>query len=230
MNIAIIPARFGSKRIKQKNIKMFFGKPIIFWSIKAALKAKIFDKIIVTTDSKKIANIAKKYKADVPFLRSKALSGDKIGTNEVIVDAIKKVEKENIIPSFVCCIYPASPLIKSSDIVKAFKIIKKKRWNFVFSATKFENPVRRGFEISSKGETKMLFPKEYNKRTQDLDQVYFDAAQFYWGKKSAWLEKKPLFNNNSTIVEIPKERSCDIDTPKDWQNALKIAKTIKLKN
>ena len=105
MNIAIIPARFEVKGLN-KNIKMFFGKPIIFWSIKAALKAKIFDKIIVTTDSKKIANIAKKYKADVPFLRSKALSGDKIGTNEVIVDAIKKVEKENIIPSLSAVYIP----------------------------------------------------------------------------------------------------------------------------
>tara|TARA_B100000029_G_scaffold505697_1_gene586821 strand:+ start:3325 stop:4017 length:693 start_codon:yes stop_codon:yes gene_type:complete len=229
MNIAIIPARFGSKRIKQKNIKKFLGKPIIFWSINAALKAKIFDKIIVSTDSKKIANIARKYKADVPFLRSKKLSGDHVGTAEVIIDAIKKIEKKNIIPKFVCCIYPASPLIKSTDIVEAFKIIKKKNWNFVFSATKYENPVRRGFEIGSKGETKMLFPKEYTKRSQDLKSVYFDAAQFYWGKKNAWFEKKPLFNKKSTIIEIPKVRSCDIDTYEDWQNALNIAKGIKLK-
>ena len=229
MNIAIIPARFGSKRIKQKNIKVFCGKPIIFWSIRAALKTKIFDKIIVSTDSKKIANIAKKYKAEVPFFRSKRLSGDHAGTTEVIADAIKQLEKKNIIPKFVCCIYPTAPLIKSDDIIKAFNIINKKNWNFVFSATEYENPVRRGFEKGSRGETKMLFPKDYSKRSQDLKSVYYDSAQFYWGRKNAWLEKKPMYQKKSTVIEIPRHRSCDIDTPEDWQNALRLAKEIKLK-
>ena len=126
MNIAIIPARIGSKRIKEKNIKIFKGKPLIYYSIIAAKKTKIFDKILVSTDSKKIKNIALKYGAEVPFLRPKRLSDDYTGTKEVINHSIKWCVKNKIEAKFICCIYPTAPFINYKNLIKSHRLIKKK--------------------------------------------------------------------------------------------------------
>ena len=224
MKVAIIPARMGSKRIPKKNIKNFCGKPIISWTIKAIKKAKIFDKIIVSTDSKKIASVVKKYNVEVPFLRPIQLSGDKSGTSEVIIHAIKWLIKNNYDPLFVCCIYPTAAFIKSSDILKGYRMIKKGKWNFVFSATSFSSSALRSFQKNSKKGLKMLFPKNRYKRTQDLEKVYHDVGQFYWGKKNSWLKLKTIFSKSSTIVYIPRWRAHDIDTLEDWNVAEKFAK------
>ena len=223
MKVAIIPARIGSKRIPKKNIKNFCGKPIIFWAIKAIKKTKIFDKIIVSTDSKKIASMVKKYNVEAPFLRPALLSNDQTSLFKVMVHAIKWLIKNNHDPSFVCCIYPTAAFVKPSDILKGYRMIKKGKWHFVFAATSFDS-VLRAFQKNSKKGLKMLFPKNFYKRTQDLRKVYYDAGQFCWGKKNSWLRSEPVFSKNSSIVYIPKWRAHDINTMEDWNVAEKFAK------
>ena len=230
MNIAIIPARSGSKRIKNKNIKRFCKKPIIYWSIKAAIKSKVFKKIYVSTDSKKIANLSKKFGAEVPFLRSKKLSNNKAGTSAVIRNFIKNLDNKSKIIN-VCCIYPTAPFLKAADIRKGLNILKTKKFNYVFTATKYTSNFHRSFTMNKKKQMKMLFKKNYNKRTQDLPNVFLDAAQFYWAPIKIWLMKKKVFNKfnkNSTVVEIPKKRSCDIDTLEDWRHAEKLSRFNKI--
>ncbi|PPR46391.1 MAG: CMP-N,N'-diacetyllegionaminic acid synthase [Alphaproteobacteria bacterium MarineAlpha5_Bin8] len=219
MNLAIIPARKGSKRIPKKNIKHFFGKPVIYYSIKQAKLAKVFDKIIVSTDCKKIANISEKYGAEIPFIRPKKISGDYTSTSEVIKHAINYYRKKNIYFKFVCCIYPVAPFLLKKDILKGLNKIKKGNWSYVFSATKNNHPYYRSFIKNKSDAVKMIFPNYYNKRTQDLKITYYDSGQFYWGSSQTWLNKKKVFDNKSTIIEIPRDRSIDVDTLEDWKFA-----------
>ena len=224
MNIAIIPARGGSKRIKNKNIRSFLGKPIISYPIKEILKSKIFDKVIVSTDNDKIANIAKIYGGEILFKRPKELSGDYSNTQEVIVHAINWIEQNIAKPKNICCIYPTSPLLKSIDLINSFKIFKTKKWDFLISATEFSYPIQRAFFEDKNGGIKMFQPKNYFKRSQDLTKSFHDAGQFYWGKYSAWLNKKKLFSKNSKFYKMPKLRVQDIDNIDDWKIAEKLYK------
>ena len=224
MNIAIITARGGSKRIPKKNIKKFCGKPIIYWVIKAVKKSKIFDKIIVSTDSEKIAKIVKKYNVDVPFIRPKKFSGDSVSTLKVMIHGIKWLIQNNCKPSYICCIYPTAAFIRPVDILKGYKAIKKNKNSFIFSGSSFVSSVSRSFYRTSKNKLKMLFPKNSFKRTQDIKKIYYDTGQFYWGSKNSWLTKKTILNNSSDIVYIPKWIAIDIDTHEDWQKAEKFAK------
>ena len=228
MKIAIIPARIGSKRIPKKNIKNFCGKPIIYWSIKAAKKTKLFDKIIVSTDDKKIALLAKKYGAEVPFLRSSKLSNDRTGTIAVVSHATYWLKNNGFNPRFVCCIYATAAFIRPLDIINGYKKLQNRKWNYVFSATSFASSVLRSFKKDSKGSLKMIFPKNYYKRTQDLEEIYYDAGQFYWGRASSWLKLKPVFGKFSTIINIPRWRVHDIDTLEDWKLAENVGKAANL--
>ena len=219
MIVAIIPARGGSKRIPGKNIKNFCGKPIISYSLKIAHKTQLFDKIIVSTEDKKITSIAKKYKAEVPYKRPAKLAGDLVGTENVIAHAIKQLKQKGLKVKAVCCIYPTAVFAKPGDIIKAYKKMVSGNWNYVFTATSFQSNVFRSFtKIKSNG-VKMLFPKKYNSRTQDLKETYHDVGQFYWGKPDAWLKLKPIFAQSSTFVDIPRWRAHDIDTLEDWKQA-----------
>ena len=224
MNIAIIPARKKSKRVPKKNIKLFNGKPMIYWSIKAALNSKLFQKVIVSTDDKKIASISKKFGAEVPFIRPINLSSDHVSTTEVVAHAIRYLDRKNTNYKFVCCIYPTSPFINFTDIQKGFKEIKTNKYNFVFSASKNYLPILRSFTFYNNKGVKMTFPKYTNYRTQDLSNSYIDAGQFYWGKKEAWLKKLNIFNQYSNIILVPRERFIDIDTKDDWEFAKKMLK------
>ena len=232
MRVAIIPARGGSKRIPKKNIKIFHGRPIIYWSIKAAQKAKIFNKIIVSTDSKKIAKIAKYCGAEVPFMRSKKLSDDKTSISEVIVNSIIWLRSKGYNPSNVCCISATAPFIKVSDIVKGYNKLLSNNWKYVFSATAYEYPIQRSFGTLKNKGVKMLFPKYYNCNSQKFSQMYHDAGQFYWGNSETWIKKKIIFDDKSSIVPLSNWRVQDIDTPHDWKHAeikYKILKLGKLK-
>jgi len=230
MKIAVIPARGGSKRIPKKNIKNFCGQPIISLAIRAAQKTKIFDKIIVSTDSKIIAKIARKYRAEVPFLRPKKLSDDKTGTAEVIAHAIKWLKKNNYKPTAVCCIYPTSALIFPKDIKDAYKKFSSGKWNYVFSATSFVTQIQKAFQKNKKRGLKMFFPKMSNKRSQDFKKAYHDAALFYWGKPESWIKNKKIYSKNSAIKYIPRWRACDIDTFEDWEQAEIFYKSLLKKN
>ena len=220
MKIAIIPARGGSRRIINKNIKKFCGKPIIAYSIETAKKSKLFDRIIISTDSKKIAKIAKQYGGEVPFIRPKSLSGDYTGTAEVTAHAVNLIkEKYNTNIKVVCCIYAIAPFIQVKDLHKAWKLFKFGKWNFVFAATSYSYPVFRSFQKKENGGLKPLYPNHLKKRSQDLNIVLHDAGQFYWATPNNWIKKKLSFNHQSTVIELPNWRVQDIDTLEDWKRA-----------
>jgi pseudaminic acid cytidylyltransferase len=218
-NIAIIPARGGSKRIPRKNIKEFGGKPIISWSIETAIKSNLFDRVIVSTDDDEIAKIAKNSGAEVPFLRPSELSNDYIGMTDVVSHAIYVLDLESQNFNSVCCISATAPFMSQSHLIESFNALKARGCNYVFSACSFSSNIFRSFAISSDGDVEMYFPENYEMRTQDLPEAYFDAAQFYWGTKEAWVEERMLFARDSSAVLIPRYLVHDIDTPEDWQNA-----------
>lgn len=225
MNVAIIAARGGSKRIKNKNIKLFRGKPIIYYSIKAAIKSKCFERIIVSTDSIKIAKISKKLGAEVPFLRSKELANDKAGNREVIIDAIKKMKFDKK-PQFVCQILATAPFINFNDLKKSLSILKKSKADFCFSVSKFQYPIQRSLKITKSNRVKMFFSKYRKFHSQDLEESYHDAGQFYWGKTNSILKNKITFSEISIPFIIPSFRSIDIDDMQDWHQALLMSKYI----
>ena len=227
MIVAVIPARGGSKRIPKKNIKKFFGKPIISYSIKAAIDSKLFDKVIVSTDCENIAQVAIKYGAEVPFMRPKELSGDFLGTHEVVGHTLKWLEGFGDAVDYACCIYATAPMIQGSDLIKGYDLIKTEKWKSVIAATKYSYPVFRSFKKLSNGGLEMVFPEHYNSRSQDLPEVYHDAGQFYWAKAQEWKNKSVGFSENNTIIELPNHLIQDIDTIEDWNRAEKIYENYK---
>ena len=224
-NIAIIIARKGSRRIKNKNIINFFGKPIIFYSIYQAKKTRLFDKIIISTDSKKIKRIAEKYGAISYGLRPKKMSQDCISTIDVISYELKNLLKRKIKPVNVCCIYPAAPLISHKDIKIAYKMIKNNNFNYVFSAGAYQSFSANSFKkTGNKNKIKLLFNSKQRGNIKTMDKVYYDAAQFYWGKYSAWIKKKKIFSESSAFVEVKRYRLQDINTYEDLTFAKKLFK------
>ena len=218
-NIAIIPARGGSKRIPKKNIKDFLGKPIIAYSIEIAINCKLFDKVIVSTDDQEIKKVAIKYGAEVPFIRPKQISDDFTGTHEVIGHAVKWLEDNNKKMDYVCCIYSTAPLIEKDDLKKGFELIKTNKWNSIIAATNFSYPIFRSFENLPDGGLKMIFPEYYSSRSQDLPEIYHDAGLFYWAKPEIWKKKPERYSEKNSIVKIPNYRTQDIDTLEDWKRA-----------
>tara|TARA_Y100000816_G_C26106008_1_gene587839 strand:+ start:3705 stop:4388 length:684 start_codon:yes stop_codon:yes gene_type:complete len=221
MNIAVIPARAGSKRIKNKNIIKILGKPLIFYTIKNLIKSKIFDIVIVSSDSEKIINISKKAGAKIFFKRPKKLANDHVGTFEVINHAINFIKKNNIKPKYVCCVYPTSIMLTSKDIRASFNQIKKKNCDFVFSVTDYGHPPQRGFKLL-RNKIKIINKKYFKSRTQDLDKIYHDAGQFYWGKTNSWLKNKPLFSKNNLGFVLPRYRAIDVDEKEDMDLLKKV--------
>ena len=218
MNIAIIPARKKSVRIKNKNIKIFMGKPIIYWSIKAAFQTKIFDKVIVSTEDKKISKIAKNCGAEIPFYRPRHLADGKTEIIDVVKHSIKWFKKNNIKIENVCCIFATAPLLNYKNIIKAFNILKKNDCDFVFPATINSKYLTISFYLK-KNKMKMINDNFYHFRSQDLPSTYHDAGQFYWGKTRTWMKKKRIFAANSKILKIPSNESVDINTLQDWKQA-----------
>ena len=223
--VAIIPARGGSKRIKGKNFKKIKGEPVISSTIKKLKKSKIFSKILVSSDSKKIIKISKRAGAEIHFIRPKNLSGDYISTFPVISHCVKHLNDKNYEFNYVCCVYPVNPFLKISDLKKGLIKIKKKKKGFIFSAVKYEFPFFRSF-IFSKKKIKMIFNKNFKKRSQDLKQIMCDAGQFYWGSKNSWLKEKAFFSKNADVIIIPRWRYHDIDTHEDWKKAEKVLNVI----
>ena len=219
--IAIIPARGGSKRIKKKNIKLFFNRPIISYAIKNAKNSKLFDEIIVSTDDLKIKKIAKKLGASVPFLRPKKISGNFTPLADVMSHAIKIITQQYKDIYAVCCIFPSTPLLEPKDLRNSFKFFCKKKWDYLFGGLKYSHPPRRGFTLNRKKGLKMVFSNNVNKneRTQDFIPTYHDSGQFYWAKPNTWLKKKKIFSKRSTIYLLPESSAVDIDTIDDWKYA-----------
>lgn len=226
IKVAIIPARGGSKRIPRKNIKEFHGKPMIAWSIEAAKKTGIFDRIVVSTDDEEIASIARKWGAEVPFMRPAELSEDFTATIPVISHAIQWLMEKGEDLEAICCIYATAPFVEAEDITKGYTELTSGGWAYTFSVTDFSAPIFRSFKLSETGGVEMFYPEYFNTRSQDLPDAYHDAGQFYWGLKESWLQEKIFFSNESKPILIPRWRVQDIDTPSDWQRAEKIALQI----
>ncbi|WP_339724818.1 pseudaminic acid cytidylyltransferase [uncultured Paraglaciecola sp.] len=219
MNLAIIPARGGSKRIPGKNSKLFVGKPLIAYSIQAAIDSGEFDKIIVSTDSPELAELAKSYGADVPFMRPEALSGDYVGTGPVTKHAIEYCQQHFFEPTFCCCIYATAPFLEGRFLSQGLHALEAdEHKNFAFSATSFAFPVQRALKRVKNGVAPM-YPEYIGKRSQDLEEAYHDAGQFYWGRPAAYLQNKPMFSEQSIAIILPRHLVQDIDTPEDWQRA-----------
>jgi len=216
--IAIIPARGGSKRIPKKNIKKFFGKPLIAYSIEIALASNLFEKVIVSTDDEKIAKIAKEYGAEVPFIRPPKLSDDFASTQDVINHAISYLEKQGERYEYICTIYATAPLLQKEYLIQGYKKLKSSDAINSFSVTSMPFPIQRTFKLNDEGRCKMFTPQYYNSRSQDLEEAYQDAGQFYWskiGQKSNDI----FFGKDSIPIILPRYLVQDIDTIEDWQRA-----------
>jgi len=226
VNIAIIPARGGSKRIPRKNIKLFFGKPMIAWSIEAAKASGCFDRIVVSTDDDEIAEIAKRYGAEVPFMRPAELSNDFAGTTPVVKHAIETLLAQGGTLNDVCCIYATAPFVTAEDIRQSFEKLVANNCNYVFSATSFPFPIQRALKVSERGYVEMFQPENFAKRSQDLEESFHDAGQFYWGTVKAWVDESLIFGHNSMAHILPRYRVQDIDTPEDWLRAEMLFKAL----
>jgi len=216
MRVAVIPARGGSKRIPRKNIKPFCGEPMIAWSIKAAQDSGCFDRIIVSTDDTEITDVARQYGAEVPFIRPASLSDDHTGTTPVIRHAIEWLGQNGPSPDTACCIYATAPFIRASDILDGLAALEG---DYAFSVTNYAFPIQRAVRVTPANRIEMFNPEELLTRSQDMEEAYHDAGQFYWGTASAWLAERPIFGASSTPVILPRHRVQDIDTPEDWVTA-----------
>jgi len=219
MRVAIIPARGGSKRIPYKNIKDFCGKPMIAWSIEAAKASGCFDKIIVSTDDHGIADIAQEWGADVPFMRPSELSDDYTGTIPVMRHAIQWLDANESKVGYTCCIYAAAPFVSAYDLQSGWELINGSDYDYAFSVTSYGFPIQRAIRINEQGRVGMINPEHFITRSQDLEEAWHDAGQFYWGKAEAWCEERAIFDEGSVPVKLPRHRVQDIDTPEDWTRA-----------
>jgi N-acylneuraminate cytidylyltransferase len=219
MKLAVIPARGGSKRIPRKNIKMFCGKPMIAWSIEAALQSGCFDKVIVSTDDDEIAEVARQYGASVPFMRPAELSDDYTGTIPVIQQTIEWCKANGFDARQVCCLYATAPFVSPEDLRRGLSTLEQTGSQYAFSVTSYAFPIQRAIRLTETGRVEMFNAEHFNTRSQDLEESYHDAGQFYWGLASAWLEGKMIFSPESSAVLLPRHRVQDIDTPEDWVRA-----------
>ena len=216
--IAIIPARGGSKRIPRKNIKDFLGKPIIAYSIEAALKSKLFSEVMVSTDDLEITEVAKRYGASIPFMRSASASDDSATTSDALIDVFNTYTKQGKDFDYACCIYPTAPFITSEKLIEAYNKLTKERLNVVFPVMKFAYPIWRSLKKEN-GKLLMNWPEHLNSRSQDLPPSYHDAGQFYFFRVDTFLEEKTLFGSNSGGIVIDELHGHDIDNDTDWRLA-----------
>lgn len=216
MNLALIPARGGSKRIPRKNIRPFRGRPMIAWSIEAALAAGCFDRILVSTDDEEIAAVACSHGAEVPFLRPAHLADDLATTQAVVLHAIQWCEQQGLAPKAVCCLYATAPFVQPADLAAGAQLLQRApTGSFVFSATSFPFPIQRAIRIDAAGRSAMVHPEHFNTRSQDLEEMFHDAGQFYWARPSDWENSHDIFKDGLPII-LPRWRVQDIDTEEDW--------------
>lgn len=218
-NLCIIPARGGSKRIPGKNIKDFHGKPIIAYSIEVALDSNLFDNVMVSTDDLEIAEIAQKFGASVPFIRSIKNADDFASTVDVLIEVLEEYKKIEIEFDFGCCIYPTAPFTTKEILKQGYtKLITEKK-NSVFPVVPFSYPVWRGLKVLNDGSVRMVWPENLVKRSQDLECMYHDAGQWYWFNTNALFSEKSIFSTNSASIVLNEIEVQDIDSLVDWQIA-----------
>lgn len=229
MKICIIPARGGSKRIPRKNIKLFCGKPMIAWSIEAALQSKCFEQVVVSTDDTEIAEVARQHGALVPFIRPAALSDDYTGTTAVVAHAIDWFAAQGQLPDPVCCLYATAPFVSADDLHRGLSALTEASCDYAFSVTSYAFPIQRAIRLTDKGSVEMFNPEHFNTRSQDLEEAFHDAGQFYWGRAEAWRQDRMIFAPESIPVLLPRHRVQDIDTPEDWVRAEWLFKALQFR-
>lgn len=228
MKLAVIPARGGSKRIPRKNLKPFSGKPIIAWSIEAALESDCFDHVVVSTDDDEIADVAGRHGAEVPFVRPAALSDDATGTVPVMRHAVEWFNERGQAPVQVCCVYATAPFLRAIDIRRGLDVLTNAGCDYAFSVASYPFPIQRAIRINAQGRVEMFSPEHFNTRSQDLEEAYHDAGQFYWGRATAWQIGKDIFGPHAAAVRLPRYRVQDIDTAEDWVTAEYLFRAINL--
>jgi N-acylneuraminate cytidylyltransferase len=220
MNVAVIPARGGSKRIPRKNVRPFLGRPIIAYSIEAARASGLFARVIVSTDDDEIAAVARTHGAEVPFVRPPEVSDDHATTLAVIKHAVTWLRTQQANVDDVCCLYATAPFVRASDLQAGFTALQAASdAQYAFTVTRFSYPIQRALRIDANGRIGMFHPEHSNARSQDLEPAYHDAGQFYWGRAEAFARELPLFSSAAVPIVLPSERVQDIDTIEDWERA-----------
>lgn len=217
-SIAIITARGGSKRIPQKNIKEFCGKPIISYSIQAALDSGMFDEVMVSTDSNEIAEIAKSYGAKIPFMRSAKTSNDYATTSDVLMEVIREYEKRGEYFKYACCLYPTAPFVSGESLKTAMEKIREDEVDTVIPVVTFSYPPQRGM-IIQEGRLQFKWSDYINARSQDLEKIYHDCGQFYCFDVGVFLKNGNLMMGNIAPIILSELEVQDIDSPDDWKLA-----------
>ena len=220
MKVAIIPARGGSKRIPRKNVREFCGQPLIAYSILAAKNSDLFDHVIVSTDDDQIRDIANQNGAETPFVRPTELANDHATTVPVINHAVSWVQQHMGKVDHACCIYATAPFIQAKALRESYELlISRKVGGYVFSAATMPFPIQRTFKVKPDGFVEMFEPHNYNTRSQDLEEAYQDAGQFYWGSAETYNSEKIFFSTDSMAYVLPRHMVQDIDTLEDWRRA-----------
>jgi pseudaminic acid cytidylyltransferase len=217
--LAIIPARGGSKRIPRKNIKNFLGKPIIAYSIEAALKSGLFDEVMVSTDDAEIAEIAKKFGAKVPFLRSAKNADDFATTADVLVEVLETYNAQNQAFDTMCCIYSTAPFITSERLQEGCELLETKKYSTVLPVLKFSFPIQRAVSLDTVNKVAFFQPEYQLTRSQDLTAAFHDSGQFYWLSVSSFVETKKIWTDNTGAIILTEMEVQDIDTLEDWEIA-----------
>lgn len=219
MNLAIIPARGGSKRIPRKNIRPFRGLPMLVWSLRAALASKLFDEVMVSTDDDEIAAVARAHGAEVPFMRSAKASDDYATTADVLIEVLDAYRARTTTFELACCLYPAAPFTTAADLVEGHRRLTQGPFDVIMPVVAFESSIWRSLKRLDNGKIVPNFPENLNTRTQDLPAAYHDAGQWYWFRVPVLERDGNLMASNSGSIVIPGQNVQDIDTEEDWELA-----------
>lgn len=217
-SLCIIPARGGSKRIPRKNIKPFMGKPIMAYSIEAALKSELFDEVMVSTDDEEFAEVAKQYGASVPFLRSETTANDYATTVDVLLEVIETYKQRGMEFDTICCLYSTAPFVTSERLKEASSKLSDSV-DACFTMVEYSYPIQRSLRINEAGQVEMKYPEHLKSRTQDLEKVYHDAGQFYFVKTKTLIEEKTVWCKHTAPLVLSELEVQDLDTLTDWQLA-----------
>lgn len=228
MRLAVIPARGGSKRVPRKNIRPFCGRPMIAWSIDAAIESGCFDRVVVSTDDAEIAKVAEGLGAEVPFMRPPHLADDMTATRPVIAHAVESLVPESDGNDLVCCLYATAPFVRPEDLRAGLERLLRGDAGYVFPVTTFAFPIQRALRMRTDGRISMFDPRHFGTRSQDLEEAWHDAGQFYWASARQWRLDEPLYGPKAAVIPVPRYRVQDIDTEEDWATAELLFRAIRL--
>ena len=218
-NLAIIPARGGSKRIPGKNIRPFLGKPIISYSIELALASGLCDEVMVSTDSQEIADIAVKCGASVPFMRSASNADDIATLADVLLEVLAAYEENGRTFDAVCCILPTAPLIQTRTLLHAYDLLKDEKYTSVCPVAAYSYPILRSLRINEDNTLSMNWPEHLKSRSQDLPTAYHDSGSFYWTETDALQRERTVFTEKCAPLPLTESEVQDIDNEADWEMA-----------